>query len=255
MASFAAASSWHPLPTQAVGEVVGGGLESIGSGPDLAVLFVGNRLTGALEDIVAAVRALLRPVVLLGATAPVVLGGETSGADGHGLVLWAGVGFDAEPLRGPEVDAGVRARGGRCGRRVLLDDLVVSDERWALRSTGRSSSSPRTRQAHEIGEPFVATATDGRFLLEGRGPPGAGLGAAHAADRLDDVDRSCARRGLALGLVVDETVDLPAIDDLALIDIAGGDRARDAVALDGEVEVGAVVQLVVHDPDAGDRRL
>src|SRR4051812_43278467 len=99
MATFAAAASWHPLPTQAVGEVVGDLLDAIGPGPDLAVLFVGERLTGALDDIVAAVRALLRPVVLLGTTAGVVHAGAPSGDDGQGLVLWAGSGFDVDPVR------------------------------------------------------------------------------------------------------------------------------------------------------------
>ena len=63
--TFAAALSEHPLATQAVGEVVGQVLESLGTPPDVAMLFVTGPHAGALEDIARAVRRLVNPRVLV----------------------------------------------------------------------------------------------------------------------------------------------------------------------------------------------
>jgi small ligand-binding sensory domain FIST len=87
---FAAALSEHPLPTHAVGEVVGEVLDRLGPEPDLAVLFVAAAHTGAIEDIARAVRELLRPRVLVGCTAGTVVGGSREAEDVPALSLWAG---------------------------------------------------------------------------------------------------------------------------------------------------------------------
>ena len=71
----AAALSTHPLATHAVGECVGQLLEEGGPSPDLLVLGVTDPNLGALEDIVGAIRRLLDPAVLIGASAESVLGG------------------------------------------------------------------------------------------------------------------------------------------------------------------------------------
>src|SRR5687768_149963 len=87
---FAAALSEHPLPTHAVGEVVGEVLDRLGDAPDLAILFVAAAHTGAIEDISAAVRELLHPKVLIGCTAGTVVGGEREVEDSPAVALWAG---------------------------------------------------------------------------------------------------------------------------------------------------------------------
>jgi small ligand-binding sensory domain FIST len=86
---FAAALSEHPLPTHAVGEVVGEVLERLGDEPDLAVLFVAAPHTGAVEDIAAAVRQILRPKVLVGCTAGTVVGGDREVEDLASVSLFA----------------------------------------------------------------------------------------------------------------------------------------------------------------------
>lgn len=86
---FAAALSEHPLPTHAVGEVVGEILERLGEEPDLAILFVAAPHTGAVEDIASAVRQLLRPKVLVGCTAGTVVGVEREVEDHAAISLWA----------------------------------------------------------------------------------------------------------------------------------------------------------------------
>lgn len=86
---FAAALSEHPLPTHAVGEVVGEVLERLGEAPDLAVLFVGAAHTGVIEDIAASVRLLLRPRVLVGCTTGTVVGADREAEDTPAVSLWA----------------------------------------------------------------------------------------------------------------------------------------------------------------------
>jgi len=86
---FAAALSEHPVAATAVGEVVGEILESLGTEPDLACLFVTAPHTGALEDIARAVDTLLHPRVLVGATANAVVGGSRGVEDEPGLSLFA----------------------------------------------------------------------------------------------------------------------------------------------------------------------
>ena len=73
---FGAALSEHPVPAVAVGEALGEILERVGPEPDLAVVFATTPLTGAMEDIVATIRSVLRPRTLLGSTAVSVVGGE-----------------------------------------------------------------------------------------------------------------------------------------------------------------------------------
>ena len=88
--TFAAALSEHPLPTHAVGEVVGDVLERLGEPPDLALLFVSGRHTGVLEEIAGAVRELLAPGWLAGCTTGTVVGGDRrkgGGPQGHGRLV------------------------------------------------------------------------------------------------------------------------------------------------------------------------
>jgi small ligand-binding sensory domain FIST len=104
---FAAALSEHPVPAEAVGEVLGQLLESAVPEPDLAVLFATTPLTGALEDVVGAIHAVLRPRTLLGATAVSVLAGRQEVEETTALSLWTGTTGPARPVRleavpGPE---------------------------------------------------------------------------------------------------------------------------------------------------------
>ncbi len=94
---FAQALSLHPDPAEATGEVVGAVLERLGRDehggddrpPDLAVLFCSPHHRDHLDDIAAAVRALMRPGVLVGATAVAVVGGDREVEDDPALTLWA----------------------------------------------------------------------------------------------------------------------------------------------------------------------
>jgi small ligand-binding sensory domain FIST len=87
---FASALSVHPDPVEATGEVAGRLLEQIGTGADLAVLFCSPHHLEAVGEIASAVRALLSPTVLIGATGVAVVGGAREVEDDPAVALWAG---------------------------------------------------------------------------------------------------------------------------------------------------------------------
>ena len=94
--SYAAALSLHPVPAQAVGEIAGSVLEQLdGERPDLLVCFASPHLVGAFDEVAAAIRQLLEPGVLVGATAGAVIGGGHEAEEVPALSVWAA------RLRGP----------------------------------------------------------------------------------------------------------------------------------------------------------
>lgn len=96
---FASGLSRHPDPAAAVAEVIGQITDVLPGQPSVAVLFASGSSIDALEDVVAAVEALLGPDVVIGATAIGVLGGAEELEEGDGLALWAATDLDAIPLR------------------------------------------------------------------------------------------------------------------------------------------------------------
>jgi small ligand-binding sensory domain FIST len=113
---FAQGLSLHPDPAEATGEVVGAVLERLGPDdpPDLALLFASPHHRDDIGDIAATVRALVRPGVLVGATAAAVVGGDREVEDDPALALWAGR-LAAPPralrLEATETGAGVALAG------------------------------------------------------------------------------------------------------------------------------------------------
>ncbi|MFP4511790.1 MAG: FIST N-terminal domain-containing protein [Acidimicrobiales bacterium] len=95
----AAALSEHPLPTHAVGDATGEVLEQLGGAPDVAAVFVTSGHAGALEDIAAAVRAILSPSLLVGAASTAVIGGHREVEDRPGIAVWAARSRGVAPVR------------------------------------------------------------------------------------------------------------------------------------------------------------
>src|SRR5918997_8141 len=108
---FAAALSEHPEAPEAVGEVVGAVFERLERAPDLAVVFLGPHHVDRTDEMGAAVRALLRPRVLLGCTASTVVGGPREVEDGPALSLWAGSLGSVRPFRLATVGLGQGSTG------------------------------------------------------------------------------------------------------------------------------------------------
>lgn len=96
---FAAALSAHPVVAHAVGEVAGQVLDTLGGeAPDLALVFLTGHHSGAVVEVAHAIRHLLRPATLLGATASGVLANGNEVADAPALALWAGSFGAVQPI-------------------------------------------------------------------------------------------------------------------------------------------------------------
>ena len=89
MTRCAAALSRHPVVAHATGEIVGSIIEQLGEAPDLAVVFADAGRTGALDDVVATIGTLVRPKLLVGATASMVAGTHHEVEEGPAIALLA----------------------------------------------------------------------------------------------------------------------------------------------------------------------
>jgi small ligand-binding sensory domain FIST len=306
---FAAAISEHPLPTHAVGEVVGQVLERLGDRPDAALLFATGPFAGAMEDLAAVVRATLQPGALIAATTSAAIGGaqevEASaaislfafvgapgvgrrptavglpatrpaegwiGAIGPQLVDGATVVLLADPFSFPVdellaeigrsmpdvlvVGGLASAASGPGGNRLVADDRVVSDGAVALvLAPGTVVATSVVSQGCEpVGEPLVVTRAAGTLIEEIAGVPALDRLMAQA-EEASPADRSRMARGLQLGIVVDERKAEFDRGDFLIRPVLGADRARKAVAVGAEVEVGTTVQFHVRDAEAADADL
>ena len=109
---YASALSEHADSAQAASDVANEVLQRIGPSPDLAVVFVTPPHRDAVVDVVEAIRAVLQPQTLLGATAVAVLGGRREIEQEPAVSLFA-------------------ARSGSAARRIRLH-AESGDEGWII---------------------------------------------------------------------------------------------------------------------------
>jgi small ligand-binding sensory domain FIST len=88
--AFASALSQHPVASHATGEVAGAVLEAVGECPDLVVVTATRPHAGALEDIVATVATVLKPLAMVGCAAESVVGTGREIEETPAISLWAG---------------------------------------------------------------------------------------------------------------------------------------------------------------------
>lgn len=152
MTRFATASSRHPIPALAIGEVIGQIFETLGGAPSFAALFVSAGHTGALDDIVDTVHATLSPGALIGATAIGVVSTGEQVENAPAIALWAGrTAHGTPPARTVLLDTvesshGISIRGwdeddvvgsGRWGGLILLADPFSFAARPVLKALRR----------------------------------------------------------------------------------------------------------------------
>jgi small ligand-binding sensory domain FIST len=108
--------------------------------------------------------------------------------------------------------------------------------------------------AEEVGDPFTVTRCERNMIIELAGRP--------AADRLREVvvgleAEQCVRMmsGLFLGSVPDNHVHEAMSSDFVIHEIRGEDRTNGALAIDGEVALGATVQFQIRDAISADEQL
>lgn len=306
MNRFASGLSRHPVPSHAVGEAAGSILEQLnGDDPDLLVCFASPHFVGALEDLVNALRNLLEPRFLLGATAISIIGNAEEVEDAPAFSLFAAclpdavltpvalrveetpdggavVGWPeldttpptllmlAEPFSFPvdgflrridEDRPGLSVIGGLAsaamrpgGNRLVLDEAVIGEGAVGVFLDGIDVHTVVSQGCRPIGQPFVVTRAHRNFVVELAGRQALER-LRELAEGLDEHEQELVRRGLHLGVVVDEHKHDFGRGDFLVRNIVGADRDSGALAVGEQVEVGQTVQFHVRDAGAADEDL
>lgn len=292
---FASALSVHPVTAMAVGEAAGQVLEQLGPNPDLVAVFVTPHHAGALEDVGAAVRAVLSPTVLFGCAAVSVLGVRHEAEDEPGVSVWAGrfgpvrgvrlstaadplpeVPFEAqalllvadpftfdvqalyERLGGlPVIGGNASAARGPGGNRLALDEAVFVDGAvGAFIGPGARVEAVVSQGCRPIGNPYVVTRSERNVVYELAGRPALErLVEMASGGAIPEEDVRLINSGLHLGTVIDEHKDRFERGDFLVRNVLGADREVGAIAVGDEVELGSTVQFHVRDAATADEDL
>lgn len=263
---FAAAMSEHPIATQATGEVVGQVLEQLGPAPDLAVLFVTAPHAGALDDIAGAVRDVLQPGVLLGATAVSVLAGDREVEEQSAISLWAArLGAPATPVRldvsAPSVGIAVSGLGADLVGDTSSRALVLIADPFSTPVEGFLDAAPETYPGLTIvgGLASAARGPGGnRLVLDDRtyvdGAVGALLPPSGTTSAV--VSQGCRPIGTPMtvtksdGRVIYELAGRPALERLA--ELIAHLEAEERVLVEKGIHLGRVIDEHKLEFDRGD---
>ena len=160
-------------------------------------------------------------------------------------------------LPGLEIIGGLAsAAGSPGGNRLVLDDHVVDEGAVGVFVDG-GGIEVRTlvsQGCRPIGRPYVVTRGDQNLIEE--------LGGKPAIERLHELagaaseeERELLRRGLHVGLVVDEHKAEFSRGDFLVRNLLGADESSGALAVGEQVSVGQTVQFHVRDAGAADEDL
>jgi len=148
------------------------------------------------------------------------------------------------------------AAGSPGGNRLVLDDHVVDEGAVGVFVDG-GGIEVRTlvsQGCRPIGRPYVVTRGEQNLIEE--------LGGKPAIERLQELagaaseeERELLRRGLHVGLVVDEHKADFSRGDFLVRNLLGADESSGALAVGEQVSVGQTVQFHVRDADAADEDL
>jgi small ligand-binding sensory domain FIST len=148
------------------------------------------------------------------------------------------------------------AAGSPGGNRLLLDDRVVDEGAVGVFVDG-GGIEVRTlvsQGCRPIGRPYVVTRGEQNLIEE--------LGGKPAIERLQELagaaseeERELLRRGLHMGLVVDEHKAEFSRGDFLVRNLLGADESSGALAVGEQVSVGQTVQFHVRDAGAADEDL
>jgi small ligand-binding sensory domain FIST len=144
---------------------------------------------------------------------------------------------------------------GPGGNRLVLDDAVSADGAvGALLPPGAPVTTVVSQGCRPIGDPMTVTRAEGQVVYELAGRPALErlvelLGA------LSEEDRALAQQGIHLGHVIDEHKLEFERGDFLVRNVLGGDREAGAIAVGGDVELGATVQFQVRDAASADEDL
>ncbi len=159
-----------------------------------------------------------------------------------------------ERLPGTVVMGGMASGGSGPGEtRLFLDGEVRAE--GAVGAALDVDLRPLVSQGcRPIGSPYTITAARGNVVLElGGEPPFQRL--TELLERLPPEDAELARRGLQVGLVIDEYVEDPGPGDHLIRGVLGFDPDSGAMAVGERVEVGRTLRFHVRDARTADREL
>lgn len=303
---YASALSRHPVPAHAVGETAGEILEQFdGEDPTLLVCFASSHFVGAFDDAAHALRQLLDPTVLIGATAGGIIGGAHEVEEGPAFSVFAAripeatvtpvslrledapegaavtgwppdvegastVALLADPFSFPAdaflrrlnedrpglaVIGGLASAGGHPGgNRLVLDATVTAEGAVGVFLEGVPVDTVVSQGCRPIGQPFTVTSADRNLVRELGGQP-AVQRLQELAAAASDEERELLRRGLQIGLVVDEHKADFGRGDFLVRSVLGADPDAGAIAVGDQVEVGQTLQFQVRDGAAADEDL
>ncbi len=143
---------------------------------------------------------------------------------------------------------------GPGGNRLALDERVVADGAVGVFLEGARVRTVVSQGCRPMGQPWVVTRAEGTFLQELAGEP-ALQRLRELAESVGDEDRELLRRGLHVGIVVDEHRADFGRGDFLVRNVIGADRETGAIAIGDRVEVGQTVQFHVRDAAAADEDL
>ncbi|HWO70527.1 MAG TPA: FIST N-terminal domain-containing protein [Actinomycetota bacterium] len=162
--------------------------------------------------------------------------------------------FVDERLPGTVVMGGMASGGAGPGETRLFLDGEVRRE-GAVGAALDVDLRPLVSQGcRPVGSPYTVTAARGNVVLElGGEPPLRRL--TELLERLPPEDAELVRRGVQVGLVIDEYVEDPGPGDHLIRGVLGFDPDSGAMAVGEQVEVGRTLRFHVRDARTADREL
>jgi small ligand-binding sensory domain FIST len=141
------------------------------------------------------------------------------------------------------------------GNRLVLDDRIVDHGAVGVFLDGGIEVRTLVSQGcRPIGRPYVVTKAEQNLIGELGGKPAIERLQELAAEATEE-ERELLRRGLHVGLVVDEHKAEFARGDFLVRNLLGADEESGSLAIGERVSVGQTVQFHVRDADAADEDL
>jgi small ligand-binding sensory domain FIST len=154
------------------------------------------------------------------------------------------------------VVGGLASAAGRAGgNRLVVDDRVLDEGAVGLLCPDDVPLHPIVSQGcRPIGKPLTVTNSDRNLLYELAGEPALTRLQELVQSSTDD-ERELLRRGLQLGVVVDEHKLEFGRGDFLIRNVIGAEQSSGAIAIGDQVEIGTTVQFQVRDAAAADEDL
>ena len=147
----------------------------------------------------------------------------------------------------PVIGGLASAARGPGGNRLVIGGRVTAHGAVGLVLDAAASPSTVVSQGcRPIGQPFTVTDAERQIVKELAGRPALER-LVETVESLDPVDRALAAQGLLCGIVIDERNLDHGRGDFLVRGLIGADRDAGALAVAGEVPVGATIQFQVRD--------